>query len=115
MGDLSANITMARKGLANMAMTACFAGPVFNILVGLGLGFGSLAVATGEPEKEVKLTPSVLIGIIFIIFNAASILFTGLFIGQGRIQSYYGYTALALYTIYIVASIALQFSKYGDS
>lgn len=26
MGDLSANLTMARKGLANMAMTACFAG-----------------------------------------------------------------------------------------
>jgi sodium/potassium/calcium exchanger 6 len=28
MGDLSANMTMARKGLANMAMTACFAGPL---------------------------------------------------------------------------------------
>jgi sodium/potassium/calcium exchanger 6 len=42
MGDLSANMTMARKGLANMAMTACFAGPLFNILVGLGLGFSRL-------------------------------------------------------------------------
>jgi solute carrier family 24 (sodium/potassium/calcium exchanger), member 6 len=115
MGDLSANITMARKGLANMAMTACFAGPVFNILMGLGLGFASLVVYTGEPEKEVKLSPSVVIGIIFIIFNSASILFTGLFLGQGRVQTYYGYTALALYTIYLVSSIALQFSKYGDS
>lgn len=33
-GDLSTNMAMARKGLANMAMTACYAGPVFNLLVG---------------------------------------------------------------------------------
>jgi hypothetical protein len=32
-GDMSTNMAMARKGLANMAMTACYAGPVFNLLV----------------------------------------------------------------------------------
>lgn len=32
-GDLSTNMAMARKGLANMAMTACYAGPLFNLLV----------------------------------------------------------------------------------
>ncbi len=31
-GDMSTNMAMARKGLANMAMTACYAGPVFNLL-----------------------------------------------------------------------------------
>jgi sodium/potassium/calcium exchanger 6 len=36
MPDLSGNVITARKGLANVAITACFAGPVFNILVGLG-------------------------------------------------------------------------------
>ncbi len=48
MPNLSGNVTMARKGLANMAITACFAGPVFNILVGLGCGFGVLRHATGN-------------------------------------------------------------------
>eukprot|EP00580_Thalassiosira_gravida_P015578 CAMPEP_0201661904 /NCGR_PEP_ID=MMETSP0494-20130426/4135_1 /ASSEMBLY_ACC=CAM_ASM_000839 /TAXON_ID=420259 /ORGANISM="Thalassiosira gravida, Strain GMp14c1" /LENGTH=469 /DNA_ID=CAMNT_0048140137 /DNA_START=205 /DNA_END=1613 /DNA_ORIENTATION=+ len=43
MADLSANVAMARKGLANMAITACFAGPLFNILVGCGAGFGGVA------------------------------------------------------------------------
>ncbi len=33
-GDFSTNMAMARKGLANMALTACYAGPVFNLLVG---------------------------------------------------------------------------------
>ena len=32
-GDFSTNMAMARKGLANMALTACYAGPVFNLLV----------------------------------------------------------------------------------
>merc|ERR1719445_1478759 len=42
MGDLSANTAMAREGLGNMAITACFAGPIFNILIGLGTGFSVL-------------------------------------------------------------------------
>jgi sodium/potassium/calcium exchanger 6 len=115
MGDLSANLTMARKGLANMAMTACFAGPVFNILIGLGLGFSSRAAATGNPVAYVSLSASIVTGFVFIALNSASILFTGLVWGKGRIETYYGYTALTLYTIYVVASVALQFSKYRDS
>jgi len=50
MADLSANVTMARKGLANMAITACFAGPLFNILIGLGAGFGLLITANQLPH-----------------------------------------------------------------
>ena len=34
-GDFSTNMAMAKKGLANMALTACYAGPVFNLLVRL--------------------------------------------------------------------------------
>lgn len=34
-GDFSTNMAMTRKGLANMALTACYAGPVFNLLVRL--------------------------------------------------------------------------------
>jgi Ca2+/Na+ antiporter len=45
-------MTMARKGLANMAMTACFAGPVFNILIGLGLGLSSAAAHTGNAVAD---------------------------------------------------------------
>lgn len=115
MGDLSANMTMARKGLANMAMTACFAGPLFNILVGLGLGFSSLAARTGKVEAAVSLSPSVVTGFLFIIVNTGTVIFTGLLLGQGNIPVKYGYIALTLYTIYLVTSIALQYSKYGDN
>lgn len=107
--DLSANVTMARKGLANMAMTACFAGPVFNILVGLGLGFSSLAAQTGQLEFSVSLSPSVTAGFAFVVLNTVSILGVGLFWGKGFIPKQYGYVALTLYAIYAITSIALQY------
>lgn len=38
LGDMNANVAMAKKGFGEMAVTGCLAGPVFNILFGLGLG-----------------------------------------------------------------------------
>jgi len=108
MGDLSANMTMARKGLGNMAMTACFAGPVFNILMGLGLGFSSLEAQTHKQDAAVSLSAPIVTGFIFVLINCGAILVTGTMVGKGRIEPYYGYIALALYTIYVVTSITLE-------
>ena len=38
-GDLSSNVAVAVKGYGEMAITGCYAGPVFEILVGLGISF----------------------------------------------------------------------------
>ena len=38
-GDLVADVAVARAGSPDMAVTACFAGPLFNMLVGLGVAF----------------------------------------------------------------------------
>ena len=57
-GDLSTNLTMAKRGLSNMAMTACFAGPVFNILVALGVGFMQYLSANGLSSTTVRLEAS---------------------------------------------------------
>lgn len=114
MADLSANITMARKGLANMAMTACFAGPVFNILVGLGLGFSGLAAQSGKTTSAVSISTSVMTGFIFIILNCITILVVGIVFGKGRINPYYGYIAVGLYAIYLGTSITLHYTTHSD-
>ena len=36
-GDTVANAGVAKRGLARMAITGCFAGPFFNLCIGLGL------------------------------------------------------------------------------
>jgi len=115
MADLSANLTMARKGLANMAMTACFAGPVFNILIGLAWGFSALESETGELDHAVQVSASVVTGFVFLLANCLLVVLCGVFWYKGTIPKYYGYVALGLYITYIVTSISLQFSRYKDS
>lgn len=39
LGDLNANVAMTKKGFGEMAVTGCMAGPIFNILMGLGVTF----------------------------------------------------------------------------
>ena len=36
-GDLMANTSIAKKGFVEMALTGCYASPLFNVLLGLGL------------------------------------------------------------------------------
>lgn len=113
MGDLSANMTMAKKGLANMAITACFAGPVFNILIGLGGGFAKLNSKVGQDYAEVELSPPISVGFIFLLCNCILVLLGGLVWNRGQIPVGYGYIALALYGFYVVISVWLQF-QYNE-
>lgn len=114
MGDLSANLTMAKKGLANMAITACFAGPVFNILIGLGGGFGKLNTDLNQEFAEVHLTPSIKVGLLFLVINLLLVLVSGLCVNKGNIPKEYGYVALALYIVYVILSVSLQYYLNND-
>jgi solute carrier family 24 (sodium/potassium/calcium exchanger), member 6 len=111
MGDLSANMTMARKGLANMAMTACFAGPVFNMLIGLALGFSALSAQTGVLDHTVVLNPSIITGFVAIIIHTVSLIVIGTFCFKARIPKEYGYGAIGLYMTYVTTSFLLQFGS----
>ena len=77
-------------------MTACFAGPLFNILIGLGFGFSSLATISGQPSREVTVPASAKTGFFFIALNSVVILVTGLGMGKGTIPKKYGYIAVRL-------------------
>ncbi|XP_051156265.1 mitochondrial sodium/calcium exchanger protein-like [Leptopilina boulardi] len=46
-GDLISNVTIAKKGFPRMGYAACFGGPMFNTLLGLGLTYG-IAAARAE-------------------------------------------------------------------
>lgn len=54
-GDLMANSAVAKKGFARMAMTGCFAGPLFNLLIGLG-AILILSAINGINTEGEKLT-----------------------------------------------------------
>jgi solute carrier family 24 (sodium/potassium/calcium exchanger), member 6 len=60
-GDLVANVTVAKLGFPNMALSACWGGPMLNILLGIGLS-GMYLTITGaqarvDKGKKLKFKP----------------------------------------------------------
>jgi sodium/potassium/calcium exchanger 6 len=53
LGDLVADITVAKLGYPVMALSACFGGPMLNILLGIGLS-GSYILVTGAHHHQHK-------------------------------------------------------------
>ncbi|KAL8836366.1 MAG: hypothetical protein Q9170_002939 [Blastenia crenularia] len=52
LGDLVADITVARLGFPVMALSACFGGPMLNILLGIGLSGLYMTIRTGQHKHE---------------------------------------------------------------
>ena len=107
--DLVANMTVARKGLSTMAITASFAGPVFNILVGLGIGLTILTQSNHNPGDPVpvSLNNPLRVGFIFSILNGILVITAGVVVGKGVVPKRYGYVAMILYTVYVICSLTL--------
>ncbi|KAL7542704.1 hypothetical protein ACHAXR_012088 [Thalassiosira sp. AJA248-18] len=103
--DLVANVSLSKKGLSTMATTACLAGPIFNLCVGLGFGFWALMKSTGKDEIRVELPRNIATGFWFTIANCALIVFAGVVVGKGLIGQGYGYVACGLYIVYVVTSL----------
>jgi sodium/potassium/calcium exchanger 6 len=103
--DLIANVSISKKGLSTMAVTACLAGPIFNLCIGMGMGFWALLKSTGENEIEVKFPTNLKTGFYFTIANMILLVFSGVVIGNGTIGRGYGYVACGLYVVYVVTSL----------
>jgi Ca2+/Na+ antiporter len=51
---MTADVAMTKRGFGEMAITGCIAGPIFNVLVGLGLSntLGILKSGKGVFDKD---------------------------------------------------------------
>mmetsp|Transcript_9353 Transcript_9353/g.14426 ORF Transcript_9353/g.14426 Transcript_9353/m.14426 type:complete len:856 (-) Transcript_9353:30-2597(-) len=105
MGDLSSNLALAKNGLPNMATTAVFAGPAFNLLVGVGCGFLSLQRKLDTPIiSPVTLNTNIRIGFTFIIVNCLAISLCGMSC-QWRVPKSYSYVLFAWYALFILFTL----------
>ncbi len=112
-GDMATNTAMAKKGLGNMAITACYAGPVFNILVGLGLGFLSWIRDSTFPQGTpkfvvVELDATIAAGALFIALNSVGIIVIGLLNGNS-LPAWYGKFMLFFYAVFLIVSVVLVY------
>ena len=92
-----------------MAMTACFAGPLCNILCGLGLGFLLLAGRSPGGVVEVALSTPVLADAIIVVVNCALVLLLGLSNG-GHLPERAAMYLTCLYGLYLLINLAVRYA-----
>ncbi|XP_011874595.1 PREDICTED: sodium/potassium/calcium exchanger 6, mitochondrial-like [Vollenhovia emeryi] len=103
-GDLISNVAIARRGFPRMGYAACFGGPMFNTLLGLGLTYG-IAAAT-DPEQQTRIRISDMApGCLAFLLCSLVVTVIYLNITGGTVRRSYGGL---LYSIYF-AFILIQF------
>ncbi|KAL7689466.1 putative sodium/calcium exchanger membrane region [Plasmopara halstedii] len=102
-GDLVSNMAIARDGFPTMAFAGCFAGPMFNLLVGIGLSL-TIAITSRGPLSMNKPSPLVYLGFGYLLLSL--LLNIGIVSWDGfRYRPRLCYTLLAFYASFAVFSI----------
>ncbi|XP_078679785.1 mitochondrial sodium/calcium exchanger protein-like isoform X1 [Branchiostoma floridae x Branchiostoma belcheri] len=111
-GDLVADTAMARQGFPRMGVSACFGGPLFNMLMGIGI---SCTLATIKspggnfPLKRTKLQSVLAGGLGFSLLS--SLILIPLFkfkVGRG-----YGIYLIVVYVAFLGLALATEFGAFG--
>ncbi|CCH46099.1 Sodium/potassium/calcium exchanger 1 [Wickerhamomyces ciferrii] len=73
MGDFISNFTIAKMGFPMMALSACFGGPLLNILLGIGMSGVFVIPMKGSPI-ELELSNTLIVGSIALLINLVFLL-----------------------------------------
>lgn len=100
-GDLFSNISIAKKGMGEMAVGGCYAGPLFNILTGMGISLSYICYHSYPLPSKFLLDTSACISIVFLLFAVFGTVFYTAF-QRFRLNAVTGYALIMLYTIYTI-------------
>ena len=95
------------------ALTACFAGPVFNLLVTLGVGFLIRLDNFQERRMRVASNDGISVGLGMIIANCVCVVGAGLLLA-GRVPKQFGFFSVGLYVLYLVIAPRLRGTTNAD-
>jgi len=108
--DLAADIVVARKGLPGMAVAACFAGPLFNMLIGLGISLTIKCAQIYPTPYKAYLDLNLYIGFGFLIVSLISSMImvplNGYIVGRK-----YGIYLLILNFVFSAVSLTVSFTN----
>lgn len=105
-GDLVADVAVAKAGQPAMAMAGCFAGPMFNMLVGLG---SALVIQTADiyPSAYVlQFNLGIVVAFVFLFLSLmGSLLVVTWF--RFRVPKFWGFCLVGLYVLFITISMII--------
>ena len=109
-GDLAATLSVVRRGYLQMAITSSFAGPIFQLLCGLGVSMLFLNVGGAPVPMFLGTELQVMFG-----FTLAVLTYFVLFVPtwhKGLLNWRFGYAALAAYILFVVVYTALGLEHF---
>lgn len=107
-GDLIADVALARNGAPQTAITAIFSGPVQNVLLTIGISF--MAAAAQSPDQVIQMSQlrgdvHLSLALLTTVICACLILIPGYF--KYRIPRQFGFALVLVYVIYVPFSLWL--------
>ncbi|KAG5962535.1 hypothetical protein E4U58_003840 [Claviceps cyperi] len=121
-GDLVADITVARLGYPVMALSACFGGPMLNILLGIGIGGVLMMVQHANkkhakhPEQpiqygpySVEVGPTLLVSTVTLLITLV-LLLTVVPLNNWILSRKIGWGLMALWTLSTIANVVVELS-----
>eukprot|EP00850_Spirogloea_muscicola_P005485 SM000025S08380 [mRNA] locus=s25:462014:464634:+ [translate_table: standard] len=103
-GDLVADVTIARAGQPTMAVAGCFAGPMFNMLLGLGLPMTLRSIAAYPRTYELDPHPNIPIAIGFLLTSLVGSLVVVACCGF-QITKWWGWCLITIYIVFMGVSL----------
>jgi sodium/potassium/calcium exchanger 6 len=102
-GDFWANQAIAKLGLGQTAITACFAGPLFNMLVGFGI---ALFISTVEDSIQFPLFEryDIMIAIVFLMISI-TVSMVLVWLNKGVIGVNHSYALIGVYLTFMLSII----------
>lgn len=108
-GDLIADVAIAKQGYPRMGFSACFGGPLFNLLLGIGLPFTIAIVKNGGYPISVDYNNMVLV----LSASLAVALVTSFIImplSKFKATKAHGVGLITLYVLLLTAALIIEFS-----
>lgn len=119
-GDLVADVTVARLGYPVMALSACFGGPLLNILLGIGLGGAYQTISTANKKKakhpdrpiqyepyHIQVSGTLMVSAITLLFTLFALL-TIVPMNRWIMSKKIGWFLIGLWSISTVANLAIE-------
>ncbi|KAI9781982.1 MAG: hypothetical protein M1839_005575 [Geoglossum umbratile] len=127
LGDLVADVTVARLGLPVMALSACFGGPMLNILLGIGISGLYIMIRDGNnhhekhPNKNIRYKPYEIEISSTLMISGATLLITlvGLLIAvpwnKWMMDRRIGWGLIAIWTVSTLGNLMVEITGRGGS
>ncbi|KAI9251195.1 Sodium/calcium exchanger protein-domain-containing protein, partial [Sporodiniella umbellata] len=110
-GDLVANTAIAKLGFPTMAISACYAGPLLNMVLGVGISSTYQIWKSGKPYK-LNIASSILVALTGLVVVLVSTIIAVNMNGY-RITRHLGVWMISVYLCCIVISLLLEFKLIG--